>query len=38
MSDQHVAPTANNTFERIKQVSPVGHESWSARELARVLE
>ena len=31
-------PAASNTFERIKRVSAEGHESWSARDLARVLE
>ena len=38
MSDQLPVPAPANTFERIKRVSPDGHESWSARELARVLE
>jgi DNA-damage-inducible protein D len=38
MSDQLPVPTASNTFERIKRVSTEGHESWSARDLARVLE
>ena len=38
MSDQLPVPTASNTFERIKRVSAEGHESWSARDLARVLE
>jgi len=38
MSDALPAPTANNTFERIKRVNPQGHEFWSARDLARVLE
>lgn len=38
MSDPLPAPVASNTFERIKRVSPEGHESWSARDLARVLE
>ncbi|MBI2814182.1 MAG: DNA damage-inducible protein D [Opitutae bacterium] len=38
MSDQLPAPAASNTFERIKRLSPDGHESWSARDLARVLE
>ncbi len=38
MSEQLPAPSARNTFERIKRVSPEGHESWSARELAQVLE
>ena len=38
MSDQLPVPTASNTFERIKRVNPEGHESWSARDLARVLE
>lgn len=31
-------PAATNTFERIKRVTPEGNESWSARDLARVLE
>jgi DNA-damage-inducible protein D len=38
MSDQLPVPSSNNTFERIKRVSPQGNESWSARDLARVLE
>jgi len=38
MSDALPAPTASNTFERIKRVNPQGHEFWSARDLARVLE
>jgi DNA-damage-inducible protein D len=38
MSDQPPVPAASNTFERIKRVSPEGNESWSARDLARVLE
>ena len=38
MSDSWPAPAASNTFERIKRVNPAGHEFWSARELARVLE
>ena len=38
MSEDLPAPAASNTFERIKRVSPEGHESWSARDLARVLE
>ena len=38
MSDSLPVPAASNTFERIKRVSPEGHESWSARDLARVLE
>jgi DNA-damage-inducible protein D len=38
MSEQTSAPAANNTFERIKRVRPEGDESWSARDLARVLE
>jgi DNA-damage-inducible protein D len=40
MSEQLPAPaaSASNTFERIKRVSAEGHESWSARDLARVLE
>ena len=31
-------PTTSNTFERIKRVTAEGQESWSARDLARVLE
>jgi len=38
MSDQLPVPSANNTFDRTKRVSAEGHESWSARDLARVLE
>src|SRR5258708_6164867 len=38
MSDSLPAPAASNTFERIKRVNAAGHEFWSARELARVLE
>ena len=38
MSDPMPVPAASNTFERIKRVSAEGHESWSARDLARVLE
>jgi DNA-damage-inducible protein D len=38
MSEQLPAPVASNTFERIKRLNPEGHESWSARDLARVLE
>jgi DNA-damage-inducible protein D len=38
MSDQSPVPAASNMFERIKRVSAEGHESWSARDLARVLE
>lgn len=38
MSDSLPVPAASNTFERIKRVSPEGNESWSARDLARVLE
>ena len=38
MSDQLPVPAASNTFERIKRLNPEGHESWSARDLARVLE
>src|ERR1017187_2093108 len=38
MSSQLPTPAASNTFERIKRVSAEGHESWSARDLARVLE
>jgi DNA-damage-inducible protein D len=38
MSSQLPAPAGSNTFERIKRVSGEGHEFWSARDLARVLE
>ena len=38
MTDQLPASPANNTFERIKRFNPEGHEYWSARDLARVLE
>jgi DNA-damage-inducible protein D len=38
MSSQLPAPAASNTFERIKRVNADGQESWSARDLARVLE
>ena len=38
MSEQLPAPAASNTFERIKRVNAQGQESWSARDLARVLE
>ena len=30
--------TTSNTFEAIKRLSEAGDESWSARELSRVLE
>jgi DNA-damage-inducible protein D len=38
MSSQLPTPAASNTFERIKRVNAEGHELWSARDLARVLE
>ena len=38
MSEPLPAPAASNTFERIKRVNSEGLESWSARDLARVLE
>jgi DNA-damage-inducible protein D len=38
MSSQLPVPAASNTFERIKRVNAEGRESWSARDLARVLE
>ncbi len=38
MSSQLPAPAGSNTFERIKRVSAEGHEFWSARDLAQVLE
>lgn len=38
MSEPMPIIPANNTFERIKLVNQEGHEFWSARDLARVLE
>jgi hypothetical protein len=38
MSEPLSAPTATNTFERIKRTNAEGNEFWSARNLARVLE
>ncbi|MSU57882.1 MAG: DNA damage-inducible protein D [Pedosphaera sp.] len=38
MSDPLPVPAGSNTFERIKRTSTEGEESWSARDLARVLE
>jgi DNA-damage-inducible protein D len=38
MSEPLPVPATSNTFERIKRVSPEGQESWSARDLARVME
>ena len=38
MSRQLPTPAGSNTFERIKQVNADGHEFWSARDLAQVLE
>jgi hypothetical protein len=38
MSGPLPVPTTSNTFERIERVSSEGDESWSARDLARVLE
>jgi DNA-damage-inducible protein D len=38
MSDPLPVPAASNTFERIKRMNREGHEFWSARDLARVLE
>lgn len=38
MSEPLPVPAATNTFERIKRLNAEGHEFWSARELARVLE
>jgi DNA-damage-inducible protein D len=37
-SNEPPVPAADNTFERIKRVSPGGNESWSARDLARTLD
>jgi len=38
MSSQLPVPAGSNTFERIKRVNAEGSESWSARDLAQVLE
>lgn len=38
MSNEPPVPAADNSFERIKRVSPEGNESWSARDLARTLD
>ena len=38
MSNPLPAPSASNTFERIKRTNPAGDEYWSARELAKTLE
>jgi len=38
MSEELPIQCATNTFERIKRVTPEGQESWSARDLGRVLE
>lgn len=38
MSNPPPVPAASNTFERLKRFSSDGNESWSARDLARVLE
>ena len=38
MSDLLPVLAASNMFERIKRLNPEGHESCSARDLARVLE
>jgi DNA-damage-inducible protein D len=38
MSSQLPTPAGGNTFERIKRVNAEGNESWSARDLAQVLE
>lgn len=38
MSSQLSTPAGSNTFERIKRVNAEGNESWSARDLAQVLE
>ena len=37
MSEQMPAPSASNTFERMKRMSPEGNEYWSSRDFARVL-
>ena len=38
MSNPSPVPATSNTFERIKRINAEGQESWSARDLARVLE
>jgi len=38
MNNPLPVPAASNTFERIKRINADGQESWSARDLARVLE
>jgi DNA-damage-inducible protein D len=38
MSAEAPSPASENTFELIKRVSAKGDESWSARDLARVLD
>jgi DNA-damage-inducible protein D len=38
MSESLPVPATSNTFERIKRINQAGAESWSARDLARVLE
>ena len=38
MSSQLPTPAGSNTFERIKRINADGHEFWSARDLAQVLE
>jgi DNA-damage-inducible protein D len=38
MSEPLPVTASSNTFERIKRVTAEGQESWSARDLARVLE
>jgi DNA-damage-inducible protein D len=38
MSSQLPTPAGSNTIERIKRVNVEGNESWSARDLAQVLE
>jgi DNA-damage-inducible protein D len=38
MSNPLPTPAASNTFERIKRTNAAGHEFWSARDLAQVLE
>jgi hypothetical protein len=38
VSEQLPVPAASNIFERINRLNPEGRESWSARDLAHVLE
>ena len=38
MSNQLPTPAGTNTFERIKRTNTAGHEFWSARDIAPLLE